>query len=85
MQRVTLLKNKLEMEYQALMQERSSILIALTGVPITFFNLMFSMFKLPPLESMVGTFISFIILLSVKLHWDEMLRTKRDEIDKLLK
>jgi|YelNatPaOPRAMG01_1025707.scaffolds.fasta_scaffold18026_2 uncharacterized membrane protein YjjP (DUF1212 family) len=78
------LKNKIDLEYSSLMQERNAILIALTGIPITMLNLSFSFFKFDMFQSMVIAFVSGLFIFYIKTLWDEKLHEKLKEMEKLI-
>lgn len=81
----SLKKNKIDLQYQNLMQERNAILLTLVGMPITIFNLAISIFKLEIFQSVIISFISFYFLLRLKEHWDKKVKQKINEIDYLIK
>lgn len=81
--KTTIKKNKLELEYQALMQERNAIIIAITGVPITILNFGILLFKLTPLTTTLVALLSFVVILILKRRWDRKINSKRSELDEL--
>jgi len=80
-----LIKNKIDLQYNALMQERSAILIALTGLPLTAFNVALSVFRLELPQSLALSLISFLIMFFLKTEWDRKMEEKLEEINLLMK
>ncbi len=81
----SLKKNKIDLQYQTLMQERNAILLTLVGMPITVFNLAITIFQLEIFQAVTISFLSFYFLLMLKEGWDKKVKHKIEEIDYLMK
>jgi len=78
-------KNRLDLEYRALMQERNALIILITGAPVTILNLGIVVLKGDLLIIMIAAWVSVILSYSLKLRHDEKLNTKLDELNALIK
>jgi hypothetical protein len=85
MNRPALIKNKIDLEYNSLLQERNTILIALTGVPLTIVNVLIIVMGVDARASLLWALVSFLSFLYLKISWDRKLKTKLTEIDRLMK
>jgi hypothetical protein len=80
-----LVKNKIDLQYNSLLQERNALLIALTGVPLTIINLLTTIMKVDIRTSLLWALVSFLSFLYLKVLWDRKLKEKLAEIDLLMK
>lgn len=84
---LTLRKNKLEMEYEALLQDRNVILITEIGFPITIVNIIVAvgLFTLDIITAVVAASVLIIAVVDwVRSQKETEIRNKRDEIDDFL-
>lgn len=81
--KIEILKNKIDLEYNYLMQERNALLIALVGIPVSIFNISLSVLKIDPVFSLDIALLFGLVIYSFKLEWDRKLRNKLEEIDKI--
>ncbi len=82
--KLKLRKNRLEMEYQSLLQVRNAILLAWTGIPITIINIGISVLHLDIVPVFVATTVSWAIIEWLRRVWDRRMSDKWSELDSML-
>lgn len=80
---ISIRKNKIDLEYQAIIQERNATLLALVGVPATIFNIAITLLKWDVLAAAVVAFFSVWVLWGVKLALDNKIKDKIGELDRI--
>ncbi len=80
--KTTIRKNKVDLEYQYLLQERNAVLIALPAIPITILNVLITVFKADLVFSTVVAGISVPIILHFRKTIEIKIKNKIKELDK---
>lgn len=84
---LTLRKNKLEMEHEALLQDRNVILITEVGLPITILNIIITA-RLYAQDLITAIVLASVLLIAIveriRRQKETEIRNKRNEIDDFL-
>lgn len=81
---VAIKKNKIDLEHQAMLQERNAILLALVGVPTTLFNISITLLRWDILAAGIAALLSVWVLLGIKSTLDAKIKSKVNELDRIV-